>query len=89
MGQEIADFFKRHDFRWFSGSVWGQGTVPWVFLTERGVVDLEQRKGIAPMDHRGKINLRALPRGDPGDAPDCICEYGPPITADALISQRA
>ena len=29
------------------------------------------------MDHRNKIQSLVLPKDDPGDAPDCMCEYGP------------
>ena len=29
------------------------------------------------MDHRNKIQSLVLPTYDPGDAPDCITEYGP------------
>ena len=29
------------------------------------------------MDHRNKIQSLVLPKDDPGDAQDCMCEYGP------------
>ena len=29
------------------------------------------------MDHGNKIQSLVVPTDDPGDAPDCMCEYGP------------
>ena len=48
-----------------------------VFWTECEVADLKQRQRTTAMDHRNKIQSSALPTDDPGDAPDCITEYGP------------
>ena len=48
-----------------------------VFWTECEVADLKQRQKITALDHRNKIQSLVLPTDDPGDAPDCITEYGP------------
>ena len=64
----------------------GQKVVFWVtkrcfgvFWTECEVADLKQRQRTTAMDHRNKIQSLVLPTDDPGDAPNCICEYGPCI----------
>ena len=46
---------------------------------KREVADLKQRKEITTMDQKNKIQLLVVPTltDDPGDAPDCITEYGP------------
>ena len=48
-----------------------------VFWTECEVADLKQRQKTTAMDHRNKIQSLVLPTDDPGDPPDCMCEYGP------------
>ena len=48
-----------------------------VFWTECEGADPKQRQGITTMVHRNKIQSLVLPVYDPGDAPDCITEYGP------------
>ena len=48
-----------------------------MFWTGCEVADLKQRQKLTAMDHRNKIQSLVLPTDDPGDAPDCMCEYGP------------
>ena len=48
-----------------------------VFWTECEEADLKKRQRTTAMDHRNKIQSLVLPTYDPGDAPDCITEYGP------------
>ena len=47
-----------------------------VFWTGCEVADLKQRQNTTSMDHRNKIQSLVLPTKNPGDAPDCITEYG-------------
>ena len=58
----------------------GQKVVFWVkktvFRTECEVADLKERQRTTAMDYRHKIQSLVLPTDDPGDAPDCITEYG-------------
>ena len=48
-----------------------------MFWTGCEVADLKQRQETTSMHHRNKIQSLVLPTDDPGDAPDCITEYGP------------
>ena len=48
-----------------------------MFWTGCEVEDLNQRQKTIKMNHRNKIQLLVSPTDDPGDAPDCMCEYGP------------
>ena len=63
MGQKVVFWVKKRCF----GVSW----------TGCEVTDLKPRQGITKMDHRNKIQLFVLPTDDPGDAPGCMCEYGP------------
>ena len=63
MGQKVVFWVKKRCFG--------------VFWTECEVADLKQRQRTTAMDHRNKIQSLVLPTDDPGDAPDCITEYGP------------
>ena len=63
MGQKVVFWVKKRCFG--------------VFWTECEVADLKQRQKLTAMDHRNKIQSLVLPTDDPGDAPDCITEYGP------------
>ena len=47
-----------------------------VFWTKFEVADLKQRQRATAMDRRNKIQSVVLPTDDPGNAPDCIPEYG-------------
>ena len=82
MGPEIADFSKILIFISLLLLVkkvlfWVKKWCFGVFWTECEVADLKQRQRITTMDHRSKIQSLVLPTYDPGDAPDCMCEYGP------------
>jgi hypothetical protein len=62
----------------------GQKVVFWVkkrclgvFWADCEVADLKQRQRTTAMDHKNKIQSLVLLTDDPGDAPDCITEYGP------------
>ena len=82
MGQRIADFSGNLDFLFLllmgQGEVlWVKKRCCWVSWTRCEVADLKQRQEITTMDHRNKIQSLVLPIYDPGDAPDCITEYGP------------
>ena len=63
MGQKVVFWVKKRCFR--------------VFWTVCEVADLKQRQKTTAMDHRNKIQSLVLPTDDPGDALDCMCEYGP------------
>ena len=65
--------------RFFMGKksgVLGQKRCFGVYWTRCAVTDLKQRQKITTMDHRNKIQSLILPTYDPGDAPDCMTEYG-------------
>ena len=47
-----------------------------VFWTGCEVADLKQRQKIFEMNRRNKIQSLVSPTDNPGDAPDCITEYG-------------
>ena len=71
--------FEDIDFFTFYGSksgILGQKRCFGVFWTECEVADLKQRQRTTAMDHRNKIQSLVLPTDDPGDAPNCITEYG-------------
>ena len=65
MGQKVVFWVKKRCFG--------------VFWTRCEVADLKQRQGTIAMDHRNKIQSLVSPTDGPGDAPDCITEYGPCI----------
>ena len=67
-------FFTLHGSK---SGILGQKRCFGVFWTECEVADLKQRQRTTAMDHRNKIQSLVLPTDDPGDAPDCITEYGP------------
>ena len=48
-----------------------------MFWTKCKVADRKQRQRTTAMDHRNKIQSLVLPTDHPGDAADCMCEYGP------------
>ena len=48
-----------------------------MFWTGCEAADLEQTQKLTAMDHGNKIQMLELPTDDPGDAPACMCEYGP------------
>ena len=60
--------------RWCFGSRNGVLGCSW---TKCEIADLKQSQRITPMDHRNKTQALSLPPYDPGDALDCITEYGP------------
>ena len=72
------------------GVLWVKKRCFGVFWAECEAADLKQRKVITTIDHRNKIQSLVLPTDDPGDAPDCITEYGPlPVnTAIYAIQHR-
>jgi len=80
-GTENCRLLRNIDFfllLWVERGVFGpKDDVLGVLWTECGGTDLKQRQGITTMDHRNKIQSLVLPTDDPGDAPDCITEYGP------------
>ena len=63
MGQRVEFWVKK----WCFG----------VFWTGCEIADLKQRQKIFKMNYRNKIQWLVSPTDDPGDAPDCMCEYGP------------
>ena len=83
-GTRNCGLFDEYHFLIFYAFHGSKGRVFWVkkrcfgvFWTGCEVADLKQRQGITTMDHRNKIQSLVLPTDDPGDAPDCITEYGP------------
>ena len=63
MGQKVVFWVKKRCFG--------------VFWSKCEVVDMKQRQKTTAMDHRNKTQSLVSPTDDPGDAPDCMCEYGP------------
>ena len=60
--------------KWYFGS---ENGVFLVFWTRCDVSDIKQTQKSTAMDYRNKIQSLVLPTDAPGDAPDCITEYGP------------
>ena len=75
MGQKVVFWVKKRHFV--------------VFWTECEVADLKQRQKTTVMDHRNKTESLVLPTDDPGDAPDCITEYGPCICEYGHICHKS
>ena len=82
MGQQLRTFQKHRFFILLL--VIGQKVGFWVkkwcfrvFWTECEVAGLKQRQRTTTMDDRNKIQSLVLPTDDPGDTPDCMCEYSP------------
>ena len=48
-----------------------------MFWTGCEVADLNQGQKTIKTNHKNKIQSLVSPTDDPGDAPDCITEYGP------------
>ena len=72
-----------------NGVFWVQKWCFRVFWTGCEVADLKQRQRITTMDHINKIQSLVLPTDDPGDAPNCMCEYGPvPVNTAACAIQH-
>ena len=67
-------FYPLRVKKWY---FWSKKRCLGVFWTECEVADLKQRQRTTAMDHKNKIQSLVLPTDDPGDAPDCIAEYGP------------
>ena len=93
-GPKVADFSKNIVLFYFTfvgqkGVFWVEKRCFGVFWTECEVADLEQRKEITTMDHRNKIQSLVLPIYDPGDAPDCITEYGPSVYEHGHICHKS
>ena len=70
-------FFYFYFLSWVKSGFWVQKRCFGVFWTECEVADLKKRQKIFKMNHRNKIQSLVSPTDDPGDAPDCMCEYGP------------
>ena len=77
--KQIADFSKIDLFYllWVKSGIWVNKRCFGVFWTECEVSDLKQRQRTTAMNPRNKIQSLVLPTDDPGDALDCITEYGP------------
>ena len=66
-----------YPFLWVKSGVLVKKWCLGVSWTGCEVADLKQRQEISTRNNRNKIQSSVLPTYDPGDAPDCMCEYGP------------